>query len=111
MKVQDIVDSARDLLNDRDSASYRYSTSSLLRAISMGILELRRTRPDFFIGTYSQEIPMVQSITEDIPLPMELMPSLIHYTVGTAELRDDEYTADGRVQLLLGKLERDVGAG
>jgi hypothetical protein len=42
-------------------------------------------------------------------VPEICLPALVAYTVGMAEMRDDEYTADGRAAALLSKFVRNIG--
>lgn len=99
MLVSELLLTVRDTL--QDDAGDRYSTASLLRALNMGILDMRRSRPDYFIGQYLVATPQVAADTEEVPVPEIAVPGLIAWVAGFAELRDDEYTADGRAKTLL----------
>jgi hypothetical protein len=110
MWVGDIVRSARDVLQDNDAATYRYSDDSMIRAINMAVFDLRRARPDYFIGTYATPIRFATMLEEDVPLPDELFPSFVKYVAGWCEMRDDEYTADGRAVALTKMFYSDIGA-
>lgn len=108
MKVADILASVRDVLQDLEGV--RYKDDSLLRGLSMAVYDLRRARPDYFIGTFDTVLQPVRSIDEELPLPAELLPSFVKYVAGWAEMRDDEYTADGRAASLMQAFSVDIGA-
>jgi hypothetical protein len=105
--VSTLLDTVRDTL--QDDAGVRYLTPSLIRALNLGILEIRRTRPDYFIGQFATPTPQVVDETDDVPVPEICIPSLVMYTAGFAEMRDDEYTADGRAASFLAKFMKDMG--
>jgi hypothetical protein len=102
-----LLDTVRDTL--QDAKGIRYTSPSLIRALNLGILEIRRTRPDFFVGQFTTPTAQVVAETDDVPVPEVCVPSLVLYTAGFAELRDDEYTSDGRAQAMLGKFVKDFG--
>jgi hypothetical protein len=110
---QDVVTEARVLLQDTDSASYRYENSTLLAIYNRALQVLCRTRPDaaydLFSGNALNVPELVESgagagqtdWTDTFGLEMQFFTPLVHYVVGLAELTDDEYTEDGRAVALL----------
>lgn len=107
MQVADIIATVRDILQDQDVE--RYDDPSLLRALTMSITDLRRIRPDYFIGRFQQPIQPVRALSETIDLPMQVYSPLIEYTAGMAEMRDDEFTTDGRAQSMLNNFRVALG--
>ena len=107
MQVQALVDTVRDFLQDADKT--RYSDASLIRALNLAILDVRRLRPDYFIGMYYTETPVYSSVTDQLLVPDQLFPALVKYVTGLAEMRDDEYTADGRASVFLKAFSTDLG--
>jgi hypothetical protein len=107
MKVADIIAGVRDIIQDLDTT--RYKDDSLIRAINQAVLEIRRVRPDYFIGAYHVPVTQYSALTSEIQLPETCMPSLVKYVAGWAELRDDEYTTDGRAAALLTAFTTDLG--
>jgi len=110
MRVQDIIDQARHFLQDRDpDPEYRYSDASLISLINLCMLELKRVRPDHFIGAFGVPAPQYSLPASEVQVPETALPAVIKYVVGMAELRDDEYTTDGRASALLQAFMVDLG--
>jgi hypothetical protein len=109
MQVADIVANVRDILQDRDDDARRYKDDSLIRGLNMAVLEIRRVRPDYFIGAYHNSVTQYSKLESEIQLPDTCLPSLVKYLAGWAELRDDEYTTDGRAAALLQAFATDLG--
>lgn len=100
--VSDIITRARVDLNDEEADEFRYSTAELLAHVNSAMFEIRRNRPDFFYGvstTTQYTLTDVTALTE-FAFPQFAEP-VAKFVAGRAEIRDDEFTADGRaVQLL-----------
>lgn len=94
-----MLQQVRVLLQDVDNTSgqYRYSTESLLMAVNQGLLEMFRIRPDLFLEL-SFNVPQYSmgELSAVVPVEQQFVPSLIFYTVGLAQLRDDEQNQDAR---------------
>jgi hypothetical protein len=101
-----LLQQIRTLLQDTDTSSgeYRYSTDSLITDINQGMLEMFRMRPDIFLDN-KFKVPKFTSAQLDAALVIEpqFVPSLVYYTVGMAQLRDDEVTQDQRAGMFLSK--------
>jgi hypothetical protein len=97
---QTIIDSARVILNDTGT-SYRYTDAQLIGYCNEAILEVKRTRPDFFFGQYTTTLP-TYTATSTVPIPTEFQSTLVNYLVGRAEFRDDEFTVDSRASAFMG---------
>jgi hypothetical protein len=105
--VSEIVLAARDILQDHEQ-TYRYSDASLLRLVNQALLEIRRVRPDYFIGTFHRTVPRVTGLADTVPAPETLIPPIVRYVSGMAEMRDDEFTTDGRAAGLLDAFRKDL---
>lgn len=105
----DIIAAARDLLQDTLSGLYRYSDDSLIRALNLALPEARRIRPDLFFGTLDA-LPVVTALNLATPLTLAdqyKMPFVLFVT-GFAELRDDQFTNDGRAGTLLARFSTQL---
>lgn len=100
--VQEVVDAARDCINDADKT--RYPDPALIRFTREGVQFLRINRPDLFIGNWS--VPDIASLDDTLPVPDELFQGLVHFVSGMAEVKDDEYANNGRAALVLQLGER-----
>jgi hypothetical protein len=105
--VSDLITLVRETLQDMDGD--RYTDLRIIRALNLGVLEVRRTRPDYFIGTYDEPTWLASDLNETVPLPQNVLPSVIVYATGWIELGDDEYANDGRAAALLKKFSTDLG--
>jgi hypothetical protein len=99
--VAAIVQSARSNLND-NTEPFRYSDDDLLSFVNTAVYEVRRVRPDFFFGITvipQYDAADITNLTE-FAFPNYADP-VTDYVVGNAELRDDEFTDDGRAAQLM----------
>lgn len=97
----DYIVSARELLQD-EVTPYRYPEADFLRAIETGLLEIRRLRPDLFIGRFGTVLD-VPSANTPIVLDTQYRSALLYYVAGRVELRDSEDSKDARASVLLNK--------
>jgi hypothetical protein len=106
------VQTTREILQDR-YAPFRYSNGDLMLSINEGISEARRLRPDLFIDSLTTEIPFytVTSFSENIPLPDEYFSAFVSYVAGRTNLRDDEFSADGRAAVLITTFAESLTGG
>lgn len=102
--VQDYVDRARVLLLDQVDP-YRYPTDDLVEALNMGILEVRRLRPDVVKAYLRTTLPDFSSsnLSALVPIDPQYRVAFIYYICGQAQLRDDENNQDSRSAAFLNK--------
>lgn len=105
MTLQDVIDSARVTLQDADKV--RYPDAQLLEYANDGITLAFKYRPDFRLGNYTVAIGTYVA-TDQVPFPIQYQQLLKHYVAGRAELRDDEYSQDGRASALIGYYEKEL---
>lgn len=102
----------RTLLQDKVQP-YRYSTHSLVRALNLTLLEMRRVRPDLFVD-YLDNVPqyfaapdddllpdvpeeaMTSVLQEWLPLEQQFRQAVVHGVTGHAIMRDQEDIEDER---------------
>lgn len=109
--IGDCVSEVRSLLQDTVDP-YRYPTADLYALFTNATYEIKRLRPDFYIGAYGQDLPIYtesDSATE-VPFAMICFQPVVHFITGTAELRDDEFTVDNRAGVLLQAFTRQLTA-
>lgn len=108
--VRQVVSGARGVLQDV-RAPYRYSDDELARTVSDAIGEMRRIRPELFIASLRAELPMYTAATMDTnaPVPDMYFVPLVNFVAGRAELRDDQFTTDGRAVTLLQLFASSIG--
>lgn len=105
--VGQVISQARILLQDSNNAAtggYRHSDNDLAFLVSEAVQEARRLRPDLFI-TYGLDvaIPVYTSgdLSTNLPLPDIYFTPIINLVVGRAQLREDEFSSDGRAATLM----------
>lgn len=101
--VDDYVAEARRLLQDEVSP-YRYSDTSLVEALNVGLLEARRLRPDLFLGR-ATAVPThgYVLVGTTVNLDQQYRPALVYYMAGRVSARDDETSQESRASAFLGK--------
>jgi hypothetical protein len=102
---QTLITEARELLQDVE-APYRYSDDLLLNKLNRGLQEVGRIRPDAFWDTFvTDDIVIPEVAIGDLgltfPLQMQFYNPLVSWVVAWAEVLDDEFTVDGRADMLI----------
>lgn len=92
--VGDVLSEARVLLQDT-VPPFRYETPSLLGALNIGLAEMRRIRPDLFLGLGPLRLPPPQYTlpadeTTVLPFGSMYVTPLLLFVVGYVQLRDAE---------------------
>lgn len=102
--VADYISNARVLLQDT-VATYRYSDAELVSSLNLGLLEMRRLRPELMRSYFRTSIPTFSSSTPSasVALDVQYRVALLYYICGNAQLRDDENTQDARATVFLNK--------
>lgn len=103
--VADYIADARVLLQDTVEP-YRYPSAELVGNINLGLLEIRRMRPDLMAGTFRSSIPRyttTNASTTNVALDVQYRVALLYYVCGHAQLRDDESTQDARSLAFINK--------
>lgn len=100
--INDYLERARILLQDRMVGAYRYPDSDLLIAFDSAIREAKRLRPDMFITTPMPAV-MGMPVTTVVTLDDQYMSSFVYYIVGWVQLQDMENTQDARASVFLNK--------
>jgi len=110
---ENLVFEAREMLQDTDSVTPRYTDSTLLNILNRGLQDLSRIRPDITYTLFTGNSLEVPEIVETAPgagqviwsdpfgLEMQFYPTMLSYLVGLAEITDDEYSEDGRAALFM----------
>ncbi|MEO6147525.1 MAG: DUF6682 family protein, partial [Sulfuriferula sp.] len=80
--MQDILDRARQPLNDVDKV--RYPDLDLLKYANTGLRMLRLKRPDLFFGQYATQF-VDKVLTDTLPIDDEYGPALSDYVTAHAE--------------------------
>jgi hypothetical protein len=107
---QNIIDEAREILQDTDSEGYRWTTNTLRNKLNRGLQELARLRPDAFYDSFATDdivVPELEDgdLASDLDTPMQFYAPLVYWVTGSAELVEDEFTNDGRAAILLGQFK------
>lgn len=105
MTFQDVINDVRVVLNDAEGV--RYKTPELLSYANDGVQEGFRLRPDFRFGNYTASA-QTYFAGDNVPFPSAYQMLLTHYVCFRAELRDDEYSQDGRAAALLSRFQAEM---
>lgn len=111
---QTLITEARQLLQDTEEP-YRYADEILLNKLNRGLQEVGRIRPDAFWDTFvTDDIVIPEVATGDLstvfPLHMQFYNPLVSWVVAWAEVLDDEFTVDGRADMLIKQFKTQLMA-
>lgn len=114
----DLTTEARKLLKDTRSSSYRYDDDYLAGVINTAFNDAYRLRPDLFYtgcDITSAELYTATDVVnaaEEFPIDEAYFFPIVWFVVSAVELADDEFTLEGRAQMLMsGYRQAMVGAG
>jgi hypothetical protein len=104
--VGDALTEARSILND--TAGVRYTDGDMIAIFNTAIAQIKLLRPDLFI--FGEGLPSytTSDLSEDFPIADTYFYSTVYFLAGTAELRDDEFTVDGRAATLLTAFKQNL---
>ena len=91
-------------------APYRTSDADVVDALNVGLREARHLRGDLFYNDVLGPTPQasVAALTTPIDIEDQFQLAFVTFVVGWVELRDDQYSNDGRAATLLGQLTREL---
>lgn len=100
--VGQVVDAARAMVQDV-VPPYRYETNDLAGYVSEALSEARRVRPDLFLDTLRDPLPVYTEADTAvaIPMPDSYFSQVVNYVVGRTDLREDAFAQDGRAITLI----------
>lgn len=100
--VGDIISAARGIVQD-ETTPYRYSDNSIAGYVSEAITEMRRVRPDLFLETLYDDIPIytLSDLAVVVPTPDFYFSQIVNYVAGRTDLREDQFAQDGRAATLI----------
>jgi len=99
--VGKITDYARVLLQDT-LEPFRYPTANLIDNLNVGLLDVRRLRPDLFLYT-STDVPSYSATSEIVDIDQQYRMALVYFVVGQTQMRDEEDVTDARAVLFMQK--------
>jgi hypothetical protein len=100
--VGQVISAARGIVQD-ERPPFRYSTTALAGYVSEAVAEARRVRPDLFLDTLRDPVPVYTEadLSVVVPLPDFYFPQVVNYVAGRCDLREDTFAQDGRAITLL----------
>ncbi len=100
--VENVIRAARVIIQD-ERAPYRVSDDQMAMYVTEAVSEARRLRPDLFLTTLRDSIPLYTSanMATVIPLPDMVFPQVVNYVAGRTDLREDTFSQDGRAVVLM----------
>ncbi len=101
LSVQDYVTDVRTILLDK-VVPYRYPDDSVVEALNIALLEVRRLRPDLFVCRYGNTVPRFLAVTgEEVPIETQFRMGVIYGIAAHTLLRDEEDVQDQRANTFL----------
>ncbi|MFN7883698.1 MAG: hypothetical protein ACK5PF_11890 [bacterium] len=100
--VGQVILAARAIIQD-ERAPFRVSNDSMALYVTEALSEARRLRPDLFLTTLRDPIPLYTAVdlALTVPLPDMAFPQVVNYVAGRTDLREDTFSQDGRALLLM----------
>jgi len=99
--VQDYINDVRRLLLDT-TVPNRYDDDSLVEALNIALLEVRRLRPDLLVCRYGTHVPRFIAVSgEAVPIEVQFRMALTYGIMAHALLRDEEDVQDVRANTFL----------
>lgn len=116
--VADYINQARVLLQDT-IPDYRYTDEELLAGFNFGITEAYNLRFDIFVGLgatsarvprFTPALPYYPTVdATPVNFPIQYRVALVFYTIGHAQLRDDENDQDQRAVAFKAMFRQQLG--
>ena len=107
--VSDYASAARIILQD-ETVPYRFADTKLTLALSAGLGEARRLRPDLFLGVTS--VPTYTTVDSTVvTIDERYRMALVYYLCGWVQLSDDEDIKQTRAVWLLNKFTSELVSG
>lgn len=82
---------------------YRYPDADMVQYFNDALAEVRRIRPDFFIGSLTSPVATYETtdFADPFPIDEQAYVAVTYFVAGSASLRDDEHEIDNRTTALL----------
>lgn len=93
--VSGYIAEARVLLQD-EVAPYRNSDNAIKQALGLGVLEIKRIRPDAFAFQTVPDISSASAPDDPVAVPDTMRLALLYFVVGQVGIKDDEEGAESR---------------
>lgn len=91
--VQQVVDQARESLNDDDKI--RYPDAECATYVNEGLRTMRLFAPYLFIGKFTTYTGADVALGGNIPLDDFWKPALVDFVIFRAQMKDEEYSEGG----------------
>lgn len=103
--IQSLVTASRGMLHDTETV--RFTDADILEGFNQALALIRRNRPDAYAALYGEETYDfdTSNLTEPFPLDEQFIPAVISMMIAWCELREDQYTAEGRAAALLQRFQ------
>lgn len=118
--LNDLVSEVRIHLQDTRAGLQRYTDTELIALVNSSFRRAKSLRPDLFLSSLDApriEMPTytVTDLAEptpiEFPLEEQFFLPIVFYTVGLAQLRDDEFAVDGRAATMITNAEKQLTGG
>lgn len=98
--IADSITRSRQIVQDL-AIPYRHSDDKLLGYFNDALSDVRRLRPDYFIGTMNTPTFYDSSnLTDPFPIDYTIFTAITAFIAGMVGLEDDEFAQDGRAETL-----------
>ncbi len=106
LTIADSITRSRQIIQDLQPP-FRHDDAKLVGYLNDAIIEVRRLRPDFFLGGLdSYTFYDIADLPDEFPLDPIAFPAVVDYIAGAVGLEDDEFAQDGRAIALNARFEQ-----
>ncbi len=112
LTIADSITRSRQIIQDLQPP-FRHDDAKLVGYLNDALIDVRRLRPDFFLGGLdSYTFYDVTNLPDEFPLDPIAFTAVTDYISGSVGLEDDEFAQDGRAIALHSRfVQRLVGKG
>jgi len=103
--AQDLINRAR--LMTKDASKVRYPDATVLDHLNDLLRLARRQRPDLWIGQYTTPLAAL-TLTGTFPLSPQYEDIFVLALVAYCDLREEEYSQDGRTSSLMSHFQKEL---
>lgn len=105
--LNDAVVQVRQIVQDTRASSYRHSTAKIIGYLNNAFNDVRRLRPDLYVGAGTastwEQVPIYTEadLSDPFPIDPQYFTAVVQYAAGWIGLEDDEFANSGRAVALL----------
>lgn len=100
--IGDVITEARSYIQDTVE-EYRFTDADMVTYLNDALVEVKRLRPDFYIGSYDSDVTVytTSDFGTTFPINEQAYTPCAYFVAASASMRDDEHEVDARTASLM----------